>query len=108
MSNLSVEKRVCEALLEIQQAVRSIDSEQAHRSVADKYGVLFLGPGKNEASDAEVANSLGDYFDLDVSLDDFLAMLPRLSAAIGIGLNRKVELKDVGKKDAKVRYLISF
>lgn len=71
-------------LVELSNATRSIMNDTDLESIIAKYNMVFMGPNASQISSAELHNCIKEHFGIDISFQDFDAMLPAACKAAGM------------------------
>ena len=77
-------EKLIHVLLELQQASKSINSEQDFLTITQKYNLTFGGGKNNHIHTDELAIILQEKFEIKVKLDELNSLIPAICPSLGM------------------------
>ncbi len=77
-------EKLIHVLLELQQASKSINSEQDFLTITQKYNLTFGGEKNNKIHTDELVNILQEKFEIKTELDELNSLIPAICPSLGM------------------------
>jgi hypothetical protein len=91
--------KIVQALIDIRnESLKCPITDAGHKALMDKYNLFFMGSKFNTILSSELAHTLNEHFDINISLDDLNNMVPAVCGALKMSYE---ELQRLDKMDGK-------